>query len=82
MAHLIFCGVSDQTLGVCESNIAGSSSVAHIICDDFYAVILPNAHATILQKHKQAVRSRTLSTLMSVSLTNMPNCIQSSAIEE
>jgi len=33
--NLIFCSITDQTFGVCESNIAGCGAVTLVVGNDF-----------------------------------------------
>lgn len=44
---LVFSGISDETLSVCKSDIAGGSSVSLIIGDDFDLSVLKNSNTGV-----------------------------------
>lgn len=44
---LVLCGISNETLGVCEGNEGGSGAVSLIVGDDFNAVITEDTHAGV-----------------------------------
>jgi hypothetical protein len=44
---LVLCGITDETLGVCESHERGSGAVALVIGNDFDAVITVDAHTGV-----------------------------------
>lgn len=44
---LILCGISNETLGVCEGNEGGGSSVTLVVGNDFDAVITEDTHAGV-----------------------------------
>ena len=57
-SHLVLCSISDQTLAVSETNVRRSGAVAHVVGDNFHAVILPDANATaqrtnVVRQHSQ-----------------------------
>lgn len=41
-SDLVFCGITDQTLGVGESDIGGCCAVTLVIGNDLNTIILPN----------------------------------------
>jgi hypothetical protein len=44
---LIFCGISDETLGVRKGDVGGSSPVTLIVGDNLHAVVLPDADTAV-----------------------------------
>ena len=49
--HLVVGSITNETLCVCESHIAGGCAVALIIRDDLHAVILPDTHTPACSVH-------------------------------
>lgn len=45
--HLVFSGVSDETLGVREADIGRRSSVPLVVSDDLDSVMLPHTDARV-----------------------------------
>ena len=45
--NLVLCSVSNQPLAVCECDVRWGGPVALVICDDFNAIVLPDANAGI-----------------------------------
>ena len=44
--NLVLCSVTDQTFVVREGDIGRSCAISLVVCNDFYAIILPHTHAT------------------------------------
>lgn len=56
--HLILCSVADEALRIGESHVAGSSSVSHVIGNNFHAVILPHTDAAAAGSHLSFLAAR------------------------
>ena len=45
--NLVLCSISYKTLGISESHVGGGSSVALVVGDDLYSVVLPYSYAAV-----------------------------------